>query len=230
MAAVVPFIPLIVGGITAGTTVAASKMQGNAQRDSTNAQIRSNQDTLTVQERMSQEAAAAEKEAADQAIKFQTEQRDYDRETARIEREQYLQRMSPYITIGNQAFGRLSGLLGQQPPADLMPAGPPNMGGTNSQGTPAKNTVGGEGQGSTPAQVGVQTQTTPTRIGAGGGGSLTDMYGQPNQAPSADIGGGAQPVSTGAGGVQMRAPTGEIAVVPYAKVAQAIAAGARRIS
>jgi len=221
-------MPAVVPIITAVGVIAASKIGANAQKASTNAQLQSNRDTLTAQMSMSDKAAAAEKEAADAALKFQTDQRDYDRETARIEREQYLQRMSPYITIGNQAFGRLSGLLGQQPPADLMPP-PTSMGGTNTQGTPAKNTVGSEGQGSTPAQVGVETQTTPTSV-SGGGGSMTSLYPQAQPA-NPSIGAGAQqPVSTGAGGVQMRAPTGEIGIVPYAKVAQAIAAGARRIS
>ncbi len=230
MAAVVPFIPLIVGAVTAGSSVAASKIQANNQRASTNAQLQANRETLMSQESMSDKAAAAEKEAADQALKFQTDQRDYDRETARIEREQYLQRMSPYINIGNQAFGRLSGLLGTQPPADLMPAGPPSAGGVNSQGTPAKFTYGAEGQGATPAQVGVATQTTPT-LTSSGGGTLSDLY-QPtmNQANPAIGAGATQQVGSGNGGVQMRAPTGEIGIVPYAKVAQAIAAGARRIS
>jgi hypothetical protein len=222
-------MPAVVPIITAVGVIAASKIGANAQKASTNAQLQSNRDTLSAQMSMSEKAAAAEKEAADAALKFQTDQRDYDRETARIEREQYLQRMSPYINIGNQAFGRLSSILGQQPPADLMPP-PTSMGGANTQGTPAKNTVGGEAQGATPAQVGVETQTTPTSVG-GGGGSLTSLYPSSSTQANAAIGAGAtQPVSTGAGGVQMRAPTGEIGIVPYAKVAQAIAAGARRIS
>jgi hypothetical protein len=216
MPAVVPFIPLIVGAATAGTAVATSKMQGNAQNRSNQAQLTSQRESLATQERMSQQAADAEKQAADRAEQLTLEQRNYDREAARLAREDYLQRQSPYINMGNQAFGRLSELLN----IPTNGAGPMPSGGASMSSPPSF----------APPQVSAKpSMATAQAVPQAPGASMASVMGAPSVTQAQpSIGAGSQ--ESGARGVQMRAPTGEIGIVPYDKVAQAITAGARRVS
>lgn len=124
MPAVVPFIPLIVGGVQAGVSLANSHAQGSAQERSTAAQLEAQRQALLSQEKTSTAALGAERDAADKAIQFQTEQRDYDRRAAAAAREDYLKRQSPYIQMGNAAYGRLGDLL--KVPSQGAPTGQPS--------------------------------------------------------------------------------------------------------
>jgi hypothetical protein len=213
MPAVIPFIPLIVGGITAGTTAYAANAQGNAQDKASRTQQQMARESLDAQEKAANAAMLAEQAALDKSLKFQTDQRDYDRDAQRLAREDYIQRTSPYVTMGNNAFGRLSELLGTgkgqpfQPPMSAPQAGP-------AQAPPQ-------------ARQPLMSAQAPVGMMPGGGGSLANL-GTPQTEGTAAIGQGSP--SQNAMGVRMLAPTGEVGIVPYDKVGQAIAAGARRLN
>lgn len=221
MPAVVPFIPLIVAGVSGGVAAANARSEGKAQDRSTNAQLTAQRESLAAQTAMSDKAAAAEREAADRAERLQTEARDYDREAARLAREDYLKRQSPYIEMGNQAFSRLSDLL-KIPVGAPGPSGPPT-------GAPMPSQVPMQGGAGSMAAMGPRMPSVPSQAAPGPRGALSSLA-LPNTGQTAQPQIGAPAVAPLARGVRMVAPTGEVGVVPYDKVAQAITAGARRVS
>ena len=205
MPAVVPFIPAIVGGLGAGATVYGSHAQASAQNKAQTAQAKAAADALAFQQKSTADALAAEKTASDRAYQLQVDQRNFDREAQRLAREDYLKRESPYIQLGNSAFGRLSQLLNVQ----AGPIGSPGSAPVAPQAPTA---------GARPMQMPVTTGVPAPPPG----GQLA------RPAVQAKVGAGSP--SPAVMGVQMLAPTGEIGTVPYDKVGAAIAAGARRVN
>ncbi len=197
---------LIGSGVSAAAGIFGSHSQGKAQNKALAAQTKASEEALAFQKQSAADALAAEKTASDRAYQLQIDQRNYDREAQRLAREDYLKRESPYITLGNSAFGRLSQLLHVQ-------AAPQSFAG----GSPAPQAAP---MGAAPARMPV-TSGPPVQPP---GGALASVA-QPNV--QAGIGAGTQ--AQGAVGIRMVAPTGEIGMVPPDQVARAEAAGARRL-
>jgi len=217
-------MPAVVPLITGAFAVYAAHKQGQAQDRSVQAQLTAERESLASQEKTNWLALDAEKQAADRAEKLQLEQREFDREAQRLAREDYLQRQSPYINMGNQAFGRLSELLN-------IPGGNPlaNLGGQTGGGlkAPSMDTAqwtGGQGAGSASTANAPRVQSAPMQAT-----SLSGLAAPSSRTQAQPEVGAPSPSNVGRG-VRMVAPTGEVGVVPYDKVAQAITAGARRVS
>ncbi len=199
-------VPLITGGIGAGASVYGSHAQGSAQAKAQAAQAKASEEALAFQKQSAADALAAEKEASDRAYKLQIDQRNYDREAQRLAREDYLKRQSPYIQLGDSAFGRLSQLLHVQTAPQSF-----------SGGSPAPQAAP---MGAAPARMPV-TSGPPVQPP---GGALASVA-----QPSVQAGIGAGTQAQGAVGIRMVAPTGEVGMVPPDQVARAEAAGARRL-
>lgn len=104
MPAVIPFIPLIVGGATAATTVYSLHKQGQLADEQIAAQQQIADKQLTGQ----QQSTLAQLQSARDASNFQRQGYN-DR----------LQALSPYRNSGSNAFSSLAGSFGLNPTASL---------------------------------------------------------------------------------------------------------------
>lgn len=185
-------IPIITAAASGGAAIYGAHESASASQHGIDAQTKS-----------AQQALAVEKAANDKALQFQIDQRNYDRQAAALAREDYFKRTSPYVQIGNQAYGKLSGLLGLNAPSPFQSTGAPAVpSATPAISAPAQPPAGG-------SLSGITQPTAPT--------APAPSYGTPGPTPQ------------GIGGVQMIAPTGEVGMVPFEHVAAATAAGARRL-
>ncbi len=201
-----PALIALPAAITAVSAIAGSHSQGKAQDKSIAAQTKASEEALAFQKQSAADALAAEKTASDRAYQLQIDQRNYDREAQRLAREDYLKRQSPYIQLGDSAFGRLSQLLHIQTAPQSF-----------SGGSPAPQAAP---MGAAPARMPV-TSGPPVQPP---GGALASVA-----QPSVQAGIGAGTQAQGAVGIRMVAPTGEVGTVPPDQVARAEAAGARRL-
>lgn len=211
-AAAIPVVwgTIIGAGAQAAASAYSAHQQSSAARNAAELQARGNAEALA-ESRRSEQAALAE----------QRGQRDYDRESARLAREDALTRQQPYIDMGNAAASRYADRLGLPGmtfgsltsgtgAAPLAPPPSSRSGITMPTGAPGTGTMGG-----------LQTAAAAPSMNFGDlmGGSPMAPPAAPSAAPS---------MTGGIADVRMVAPDGWTGLVPYNRVAEAERDGLRR--
>lgn len=203
MPAVIPFIPLIVGGVTAGTTAYVAHEQGQAADTQANAVTHS----ADVQAQAQRDATAAQTRASQAALDIQVRERN-DRVAA----------LGPYRNAGTNAFTALSGSMGLPSDQSATPAPTPW---TVPDLSPTPTTPSGQAVATTPTSLATLAPTSTAAQSQPTGAAPTDgtlAALAPAQA------------QTGSSYVRMVAPNGQVENVPVAWAAHYAQKGARRVA
>jgi hypothetical protein len=145
MPAVIPFIPLIVGGIAGGTAVAKAHMESGAAENAANTQAKAATTAAGTQATAATKTAQIQADAANRAADLQAKAAadalQFSRAQSQTSLDQYnqqQQRLTPYRNLGNFA-------LGQPMEGNPAPISLPNLPGQSSSGNSAMGvSVGGD--------------------------------------------------------------------------------------